>query len=164
VVLLPDNLPLAPDYRLDPLLELWLNRGRNVVGVIEIDHRWSGLFGNSGRIDSRPLEERVLAIDRLHDKVPGRLAIDATITAPLLRACGRYVFGNDVLALLADSRNESAGEVDEVPAVQRLAQRGDLLGALVPMPLFDVGYPGGLLAANAYLAARAGLSRSGATS
>jgi UTP--glucose-1-phosphate uridylyltransferase len=164
VVLLPDNLPLAPDYRLDPLLELWLNRGRNVVGVIEIDHRWSGLFGNSGRIDSRPLEERVLAIDRLHDKVPGRLAIDATITAPLLRACGRYVFGNDVLALLAESRTESTGEVDEVPTVQRLALRGDLLGSLVPMPLFDVGYPDGLLAANAYLAARAGLPRTAAFS
>jgi UTP--glucose-1-phosphate uridylyltransferase len=158
-VLLPDNLPLAPDYRLDPLLELWRERGRNVVGMIDLDHRWHGLFGNSGLIDGRPLERGVLAIDRLHDKVPGRLAIDHAITAPLRRACGRYVFGNDVLTLLAESRRESAGEVDEVPAVQRLAQRGDLLGVMVPMPLFDVGHPDGLLAANAYLAARAGLSR-----
>jgi UTP--glucose-1-phosphate uridylyltransferase len=157
-VLLPDNIPLARDYRLDPLLDLWRDRGRHVVGVIEIDRRWNGLFGNSGRIDSRPLEPHVLAIDRLHDKVPGRLVIDDSGTAPMLRACGRFVFGADVLALLAESRNAAAGEVDEVPAVQRLAQRGDLLGALVPMPLFDVGYPDGLLAANAWLAARAGLS------
>jgi UTP--glucose-1-phosphate uridylyltransferase len=157
-LLLPDNLPLAPEYRLGALLDLWRDRDRCVVGVIEIDRRWSGLFGNSGRIDSRPLERRVLAIDRLHDKVPGRLVIDETIKASLLRACGRYVFGHDVFALLAESRNASNGEVDEVPAVQRLAQRGDLLGVRLPMPLFDVGYPDGLLAANAYLAARAGLA------
>ena len=123
-VLLPDNLPLAPDYRLDSMLDLWRRRGKNVVGVIEIDRRWSGLFGNSGRIDSRPLEPGVLAIDRVHDKAPGRLAIDGSTDAPLLRACGRYVFGNEIFALLAASRRAATGELDEVPAVQRLARDG----------------------------------------
>jgi UTP--glucose-1-phosphate uridylyltransferase len=153
-VLLPDNLPLAPDYRLDSMLTLWRRRGQNVVGVIEIDRRWSGLFGNSGRIDSRPLEPGVVAIDRLHDKAPGRLAIDGAATAPLLRACGRYVFGTEIFALLAESRRAATGEVDEVPAVQRLARERTLLGAHLPMPLFDVGHPSGLLAASAYLADR----------
>ncbi|HEX2464847.1 MAG TPA: sugar phosphate nucleotidyltransferase [Thermoanaerobaculia bacterium] len=157
-VLLPDNLPLAPDYRLGSMVDLWRRRGQNVVGVIEIDRRWSGLFGNSGRIDSRPLEPGVVAVDRLHDKAPGRFVVEGTAQAPLLRACGRYVFGAEILALLAESRRTAAGELDEVPAVQRLAREHGLLGALLPMPLFDVGHPNGLLAASAYLAAREGLA------
>jgi UTP--glucose-1-phosphate uridylyltransferase len=150
-VLLPDNLPLAPDYRLDALLALRRDPGQSVVGVIEIDRRWSGLFGNSGRIDARTTAPGLLAIERLHDKLPGRLVLDHR-EAPILRACGRDVFDNDVFALLADSRKASSGEVDEVPAVQRLAREGRLVGVMFPMPLFDVGHPGGLLAASAWLA------------
>jgi UTP--glucose-1-phosphate uridylyltransferase len=153
-VLLPDNLPLSPDYRLDALLEPWRQHGRHVVGVVEIDRRWSGLFGNSGRIDSRPLAAGVLAIDRLHDRAPGRLVIDGPSGETVSRACGRYVFGAVVLEALAASRRAVAGELDKIATVQRLAREGNLLGALLPMPLFDVGYPAGLLAASAYLAER----------
>jgi UTP--glucose-1-phosphate uridylyltransferase len=152
-VLLPDNLPLAPDYRLDSMLELWRERARSVVGVLEIDRASSGLFGNSGLIESRLLGPGVLAIDRLHDRGLGRLEIAGAAT--LLRACGRYVFAGEVMELLAESRRAVAGELDEIPTVQRLAARGELLGRLLPMPLFDVGHPGGLLAASAYLAGRA---------
>jgi len=157
-VLLPDNLPLAPDYRLASLLELWREHGRHVVGVIEIDWRWSGRFGNSGRIDSRPLAPGVLAIERLHDRGPGRLEIAGAPDAQrstVLRACGRYVLGPAALDALAASRRDTRGELDEIPAVQRLAREGNLLGALLPMPLFDVGHPAGLLAASAWLAERA---------
>ena len=150
-VLLPDNLPLAPKYRLDPLLALWREHGRHGVAVIEVDRRWSGLYGNSGRIEYRAVAPGVIAIERLHDKEPGRLAVaDGT---RLLRACGRYVFGSEVFERLLEARRAApTGELSEVPAVQRLALEGRLLGALVPQPLFDVGHPAGLLAASAYLA------------
>jgi UTP--glucose-1-phosphate uridylyltransferase len=153
-LLLPDNLPLAPEYRLSSLLELWREQARHVVGVLAIDRRWSGLFGNSGRIEHHPAGPGTVAIERLLDKQPGRLEI--ADGAPILRACGRYVFGPEILALLAETRRAAGGELDEVPAVQRLAREGSLVGALLPMPLFDVGHPAGLLAASAYLAARAG--------
>lgn len=158
-LLLPDNLPLAPDYRLDPLLALWNDRQRHGVGVIEIDGAWSGLYGNSGRIDYRVVSPGVLAIDRLHDKELGRLEIAAG--ARVARACGRYVFGPQIFAALEASRRERdrAGalerdELSEVAAVQLLARQGALLGAVLPPPLFDVGHPEGLLAASAFLARR----------
>jgi UTP--glucose-1-phosphate uridylyltransferase len=150
-VLLPDNVSLAPNHRLDPLLDLW-RPGQAVVGVLELDASASGLFGNSGRIDARPLAGGALAIDRLHDKRPGRFEIAHDEPAPVLRACGRYVFGGDVFDLLAASRTETIGELDEVPAVQRLARDGKLFGAMLPMPLFDVGHPSGILAASVHLA------------
>ena len=150
-VLLPDNLTLAADHRLAALFEAW-QPGHAVVGVLELDARSSGLFGNSGRIDARPQRNGVLAIDRLHDKRPGRFEIADHASTPVLRACGRYVFGNDVFRLLEWSRRGTTGEVDEVPAVQRLAREGKLIGVVLPMPLFDVGHPSGLLAASAHLA------------
>jgi UTP--glucose-1-phosphate uridylyltransferase len=151
-VLLPDNLPLATDYRLSTLLALWPEHERSVVGVLTLDRRWSGLFGNSGRIEHRAAAPGTVEIDRLHDKEPGRLEI--ADGPPILRACGRYVFGPEALAALAESRRAGSAELDEVPAVQSLARAGRLLGALLPMPLFDVGHPAGLLAASAYLVER----------
>ncbi len=74
------------------------------------------------------------------------------------------MFGTEIFALLAESRRAATGELDEVPAVQRLAREHGLLGALLPMPLFDVGHPSGLLAASAYLASREGLAPTAETS
>ena len=74
------------------------------------------------------------------------------------------MFGTEILGLLAESRRGAAGELDEVPAVQRLAREHRLLGALLPMPLFDVGYPSGLLAASAYLASHEALAPTAETS
>jgi UTP--glucose-1-phosphate uridylyltransferase len=156
-LLLPDNVPLAPDHRLATLLDVKRERGASVVGVIEIDARWSGLFGDSGRIDWRPLAPGVVAIDRLHDKRPGRFVVEPS-SAPLLRAVGRYVLGPDFFERLETSRRARRPggdrELDEVPAVQALALDRELVGALLPMPLFDVGHPSGLLAASAHLAGR----------
>ena len=149
-LLLPDNLPLAPDYRLGALLGLWSERGRNGVGVLEIDSTWSGLYGNSGRIEHRAIAPGVLAIDRLHDKESGWLHVPAG--SRVMRACGRYVFGPDFLERIEASRAGARGEISEVPAVQLLATEGLLLGAVLPSPLFDVGHPRGLLAASAFLA------------
>jgi UTP-glucose-1-phosphate uridylyltransferase len=150
-LLLPDNLPLSPDYRLEAMLDLWARRRRAVLGVLSLDSRSSGLYGNSGRIEHREIAAGVLAIDRLHDKGPGRLEIPPGTR--VLRACGRYVFGSEVFARLAEARGAAAdGDRSEVPAVQLLAREGALLGALLPGPLFDVGHPAGLLAASAHLA------------
>jgi UTP-glucose-1-phosphate uridylyltransferase len=167
-LLLPDNLALAPDHRLAAMLDLWRDRGRSVVGVIEIDRRWSGLFGNSGRLDWRAVAPGAVAVERLHDKRPGRLVIDDDPPATILRAVGRYVLGPHFFDLLEATRRTrategGAHELDEVPAVQALARDGDLLGALLPMPLFDVGYPAGLLAASAWLAGRDGTVPTAAT-
>jgi UTP--glucose-1-phosphate uridylyltransferase len=154
-VLLPDNLPLAADYRLARLIDVYERHRKHVVGVLELDSRWSGLYGNSGLVEHREVAPGVLAIDRLHDKIPGRLEIPPGTR--VLRACGRYVFRPEVFASVAASLGNAAdADRSEVPAVQLLARAGALCGAIVPGPLFDVGYPAGLLAACAFLARQSG--------
>lgn len=151
-LLLPDNVFLAPDYSLRPMVDLAAEHGRDVVGVVELGDDSSGRFGNCGLIDFRALAPGVLEIEGLADKLPGRLEI-----APgerVTRTCGRYVCRPDVLDVLEQLRPaaEARGrELDEVPAYQRIIAERGALGRVLPPPLFDTGNPAGYAAANAYL-------------
>ena len=148
-LLLPDNLLLAPGYRLEHLTSLLARTGKDVVGVLELDSGSSGAYGNSGTFEGPSIGAGVFEIRRLADKGPGRLEIPPGET--VRRTCGRYACGPDLLARIEELRPEVVGEFDEVPVYQRIAREGGLLGRVLPLPLFDVGHPRGFLAANAYL-------------
>lgn len=149
-LLLPDNLPLAADYRLADLLVTHQRHDRHVVGVLRLDDSWSGLYGNCGRVESREIEPGIVAIDRIADKRPGRLRIAAG--EEILRTCGRYICKADVFRRLEALRPTVDGELDEVPVYQQLAREDGVVGHVMPLPLFDVGHAEGLLAASAWLA------------
>jgi len=58
---------------------------------------------------------------------------------------GRMAFGGDILDLFEDvGRGLPPGkELDDVPVLQRLAQREALAGVISPARFFDVGVPEG---------------------
>lgn len=149
-LLLPDNLPLADDYRLEDLLTTHRRHDHHVVGVLRLDESWSGLFGNCGRIDHEEIEPGVVSVERIRDKRPGQLRIP--VGEEVIRTCGRYVCQADIFERLEVLRPTAEGELDEVPVYQQLAMEGRLIGHVIPPPLFDVGHAAGLLAASAYLA------------
>ena len=142
VLLLPDNLPLAPDYQLADLLAVYLESGQDVVGVIALTARDSGRYGDAGRIDFEPVGGRTLRALRAHGKRRGTLEIAAGET--VYRSFGRHVCTPRFLTHLERTRGELA-------AVRRLIAESGLLGRVVPPPLFDVGNPRGYLAASAFL-------------
>ena len=148
-LLLPDNVLLSPRYRLAALTELFERSGKDVVGVLSLDSRESGRYGNSGLFEGESTEPGVHVIRRLADKGPGRLEIAAAET--VRRTCGRYVCRPHVVRWIDELRPTIRREFDEVPVYQRIAADGGLLGREIPLPLFDVGHPSGFLAANAYL-------------
>ena len=148
-LLLPDNVLLAPEYRLASMTELFERSGRDVVGVLELDSAASGAYGNSGLFEATSPEPGVFEIRRLHDKGTGRLMIREGET--VLRTCGRYVCRPHVMRWIDELRPSIQREFDEVPVFQRIARDGGLLGRVLPLPLFDVGHPAGYLAANAHL-------------
>lgn len=157
-LLLPDNVLLAPAYRLSSMTDLFVRSGKDVVGVLELDSSESGRYGNSGLFEGSRVEPGVFAIERLRDKLPGRLEIAAGETA--LRTCGRYICRPHVMRWIDELRPDVEGEFDEVPVYQRIAAEGGLLGRQLPLPLFDVGHPSGFLAANAYLHAAGAVTAS----
>lgn len=151
-LVLPDNVFLAPDYSLRPMVDLAEEHERDVIGVIELDDESSGRFGNCGKIDFRTLTAGLLEIERLHDKMPGRLEIPPG--ERVIRTCGRCICRPDVLDVLEDFRPHVEGELDEVPAYQRIIAARGAVGCLLPPPLFDTGNPEGYAAANALVTAR----------
>ena len=151
-LLLPDNLPLAPDYRLADLLTVHAQRGLDVVGVLAVDASRSGQYGDSGRFSGERIGPGLFRIERLGEKGPGRLEVAAGEVVH--RTCGRYVCRPAILDLLDDQLRTAVGELDELPAYRLVAAAGGLLGRVVPQPLFDVGHPSGVLAASAWLHAR----------
>lgn len=151
-LLLPDNVLLSPEHELASMLEHHGSTGKHVVGVIELTGQHSGQYGNSGRFQGEELEDGLWRIERLEPEAPGRLEIAAEET--VRRTCGRYVCAPDLFERIARVRPTVDGEYSEVPVYREIAADGDLLGLRLPMPLFDVGHPSGVLAAAAWLAER----------
>lgn len=153
-LLLPDNLPLASDYRLTDLTR-HAGEGREVYAVVELDHRRSGEYGDSGRVEVEPRPGGTLEILSLAGKRPGRLDIPRGET--IHRACGRTVASPHLIPALAESRRRRpGGELSEVPACRALVRERGALGVPIPEPIFDVGHPPGVLAASAWLHRRGG--------
>jgi UTP--glucose-1-phosphate uridylyltransferase len=149
LLLLPDNVFLSPEHTLSPMLALAEERQQEVVGLIEVDHRQNGLFGDSGRIEGREIGPGVFSIRKLQDKRPGRLSLRPGEGG--LRACGRSVWRPHVFDFIDRLRSGVRGEFDEVPVLQAIVAAHGALGVRLAPPLFDIGHPEGLLAASAYL-------------
>jgi UTP--glucose-1-phosphate uridylyltransferase len=154
-LLLPDNVLLAPEHNLSRMVSLYAEDGRDVIGVLELDHSFSAQFGNCGLIDFKQVAPDVLEISKLRDKGPGRLVIDDKET--IFRTCGRYICHSHVFDYMQRFRpggknNGSQTELDEVPVYQAIIRDQGAVGCLLPLPLFDVGHPAGYAAANGYWA------------
>ena len=147
-LLLPDNLPAAPNYRLLDLIAAARGTGLHALGVLELDHAWSGLYGNCGLIRYRERADGNLDIFEILDKQPGRLRI--TEGELVRRTCGRYVCQPDLFDEIERIRPSIVGDFDEVPVYQSLARQGRVVGVPIPMPLFDIGHAEGMLAASAF--------------
>lgn len=148
-LLLPDNIFLSPSYTLARLLEVAVATKSDVLGVLALDGRHDRHYGNSGRIDSTVLEGQRLQITRLYDKQPGKLRIGPEQT--IYRAVGRAVCQPHLFEYIDRVRPGIRGEFDEVPVYQEIISTLGAYGCVLPLPLFDVGHPQGLLAASAYL-------------
>ena len=147
-LLLPDNVVASGSEGFCAMVDLYRRDGRDVLGVLELDSSHSLQYGHSGLIDFERREDGMLEITRLADKQPGRLEIEPGQT--VVRTCGRYVCTPDLLAGIRRLRDSAEGELDEVPVYQEIIRRRGALGIVLPPPLFDVGYPRGFTAANAW--------------
>ena len=153
-LLLPDNILLNPHYRLQSLVDLYVEFERDIVGVLELDHSASGRFGNCGRIEAHSIRPGVFQIEQLASKKPGQLVIPEGET--LRRSCGRYLCHPGIFDDIDRIRPTveaapSMSEYSEVPVYQDVLRRRGAIGAVLPQPLFDIGNPTGYLAAAAWL-------------
>ena len=142
-LLLPDNL-FARGPAILPVLDARRRTGRAAVLLVEIRARDAATKGATGRVRCRPRPDGLLDVEDLADKGAKGARFDPG-GAAALTAIGRMAFGPDIFDLLEELRGTlpPGAELDDVPALQRLARGGRLVGVLAPGPFYDVGVPEG---------------------
>ena len=143
-VLLPDNL-FTRGPAILPVLDARRRTGRAAVLLAEIRAQDAATKGATGRVRCRARPDGLLDIEDLADKGAKGARFDPGDAPSALTAIGRMAFGPDIFDLLEDIRGSQppGADLDDVPAVQRLARGGRLVGVLAAGPFYDVGVPEG---------------------
>ncbi len=143
-LLLPDNL-FTRGPAILPVLDARRRTGRAAVLLAEIRARDAATKGATGRVRCRARADGLLDVEDLADKGAKGGRFDPGDAPSALTAIGRMAFGPDIFDLLEDIRGTQAPgvDLDDVPALQRLARGGRLVGVLAAGPFYDVGVPEG---------------------
>lgn len=143
-LLLPDNVIVGSPATAQ-LVQAWAKYGTHVVGLIKPSPDEQSALGARARLTLTPIEgERDYGITAVGlEKRPLEAA------GPSITSIGRYVFGADVLADIDTVAGRSGpGELDDVPVLSELAERGRLIGRVIDGEYYDVGNPVGYWRAN----------------
>jgi UTP-glucose-1-phosphate uridylyltransferase len=153
VALLPDNLFQGPNPT-TILLEAFRKTRMTTVLLAQIESKEAASKGPTGRASVRKVPDGSLRVTAVADKGAGRFdtAGDNVAVTPI----GRTAFPGEILNEFAEvGRSLGPGiELDDVPVMQRLAQRDALNGVISPARFFDVGVPEGYREAVAAFPAR----------
>ncbi|MFQ5603416.1 MAG: sugar phosphate nucleotidyltransferase [bacterium] len=148
LLLMPDNVYFGDSPISSALIKCFTEYKKNVIGLKEVKKQEAELFGNSGRITYRLLENGVYEILTLHDKSAGTFQTGNAECA--IRACGRCVLGPDFFEEAEKISKERLQKHDEVPILQNLVRKKNMLGVLLKGQLFDCGHWKGYWAANQF--------------
>jgi len=153
LALLPDNLFQGANPSAE-VLATYRKTGLATVLLAEIERKEAGSKGATGRAAVKPAADGSLRVIAVADKGSGRF--DTAGAEAAVTPIGRMAFGGEILAEFeAVGRDLPAGkELDDVPVLQRLAQRGALAGVITRARFFDVGVPEGYRDAVAAFPAR----------
>lgn len=144
VVALPDNLYAGAASGVEQVLDGYGRHATNVVGVVEISAEDAARRGPTS-ILAGTLEGSDFHIHRIPPKGPPSATFDTAGAPSAFTAVGRYVFVPEIFATIdAVERELPAGaELDDIPVMRRLLERGQLIGRRIEGRFLDVGIPEG---------------------
>ena len=151
-VALADNLFTGATPAVAQVADSYRRAGRNVVAVVEI------LAAEAERRGATPvfpghLDGDEFWIERIPDKGARTKTFDTLGAASAYTGVGRYVFEPDAFGVIDEVERALASgmELDDVPVMQRLLERGRLVGRRIQGRFLDVGLPQGYHEANELL-------------
>lgn len=157
-VALPDNLFIANTPALRQTIDAYHDTKKNVVAIVEIFAEDADRAGPTaifpGRIDGDLYE-----IDAIPSKGSRGLTFHLKGAPSGFTGVGRYVFiPNEVFRAIDEVERDTAGdaEIDDVPVMQLLLERGRLIGRRIAGDFLDVGLPVGYQSANDRLSGSGG--------
>jgi len=144
VVALPDNLFLGAEPAVAEVTAAFSQAAMNVVGMTEV------LEADASRRGPTPIypgirRDDLFGIERIPDKGAHAATFDTRGAASAFTGVGRYVFTDEVFALIDDvARTLPADtELDDIPVMQALLAQGRLVGRVLHGRFLDVGLPQG---------------------
>jgi UTP--glucose-1-phosphate uridylyltransferase len=140
-VLVPDNITIGKTPITLQLIDVFKQYKKDLIGVIRVNRENASLFGNCGGLEYNMLENNVLNITRLEDKGEGTFSVKDD--KEVFRGIARYIATGKFFDCIEHIKKETAGELDDVPAFQKMIKDEGLLGVIVEGEVFDAGQPPG---------------------
>lgn len=153
-VALPDNLFLGAIPALQQVINVAMKAGKSAVSIVGISTEEARAKGATAiyRGDIVGHEYRIAHIP---DKGAKSATFDTGGAKVAYTGVGRYAFGPAVWKAIdeVDSTLAPGAELDDIPVMQLLLNRGLMTGCLIEGRFLDVGLPTGYNEANAELSA-----------
>ncbi len=154
-VALADNLFIGAAPGLSQLVDVYQHTGKSVVAIVELNALNKDRYGPTAIYPGHAEEEEFI-IERVPDKGPRDKHFDLRGAATAFTGVGRYVFQPGIFATIdeVEAKLPSGKELDDIPVMQLLHQRGRLTGCLMRGDFLDVGLPAGYIEANTRFGAK----------
>lgn len=115
------------------LKDAYLNTGKSVISLIEIDRKYAHKYGIAAITDQ--VDERIFRISELVEK-PGAEKAPSNFAS-----VGGYLLTADVLPLIAKEKVGVGGEIVLADSINELAQQDEVYGCFVEGVYHDTGDP-----------------------
>lgn len=151
-VALPDNLFIGGKPALAQLIDVYTETGKSVVAIVELTADNRDQYGPTSIYPGR-VNRNEFIVERIPDKGPKSKTFDLGGAKSAFTGVGRYVFLPEVFDTIdeVDATLPRGKELDDIPVMQLLLQRGRLTGCVVRGDFLDVGLPSGYLEADTRL-------------
>jgi UTP-glucose-1-phosphate uridylyltransferase len=148
-VALPDNVFLDAIPALAQLGAVFTVTGKNVVAVVELFQKDASRYGPTS-IYPGELAGDEFRISTVPNKGDRGKTFDLKGARSGFTGVGRYVFTPEVFAAIdeVESGLEAEQELDDIPVMRLLLERGRLTGCRIRGDFLDVGIPSGYSEAN----------------
>lgn len=141
-VLLPDTIFCSAVPAIVQVEPVFRGERCNIIGLMRVKREEAALYGNCGRVEEyRSMDETVVEIARLQDKESGEFSTLGR--EEVLRTFPRYTYLPEVFGSIERATERTAGELDEVPVLQDMVTKKQLLGVILEGEGYDTVNPRG---------------------
>lgn len=152
-IALPDNLFLSETPALRQVVDVAIATGKSAVSIVGVTAEEAKAKGATAVYEGEPLNGE-FRISFIPDKGAKSATFDTKGAKLAYTGVGRYAFGHALWKTIEEVEGtlQPGAELDDIPVMQLLLNRGLMTGCLIDGRFLDVGLPSGYTEANEYLA------------
>ena len=149
IIALPDNVFFSSTPSLKQMLPAFYKYQKGVLGLIKVSAREAKRFGNCGKVSCTRKSRNVYQLNKLYSRKPGAFLVKKGEVA--IRMFSRQILLPDYFDYIERVKDKGRKEQDDVPVLQQMIRKKELLGCVLKGKGFDVGNWKGYFAANKFL-------------